>query len=93
MAQFKKILICLPDNLLKEVDYIVSVEKTSRSKFVRDAMKSYINERKKIEVRNKMVKGYTEMANVNVEFAEVCYYADCDQLLKYESRLGELEQS
>lgn len=93
MAQFRKILISLPDNLLKEVDYMVSVEKTNRSQFVREAMKSYIRERKKVEVRNVMMKGYMEMANVNVEFAEISFYADSDQLMKYEKRLGELEQS
>jgi len=91
LAQFKKILISLPDNLLKEVDYMVSLEKTSRSEFVREAMKLYIRERKKIEIRNWMMRGYTEMASVNTEFAEICFRADCDQLINYEKRLGELE--
>lgn len=87
----KKILISLPDNLLEEIDYIVSTEKTNRSKFVREAMKLHIRERKKIKVRERMKKGYQDMANVNVEFARICFSADCEQLLKYEQRLGELE--
>ena len=44
MAELKKILITLPDNLLKEIDHLVSVEKTNRSEFVREAMKLYLQD-------------------------------------------------
>ncbi|MCX7841740.1 MAG: ribbon-helix-helix protein, CopG family [Clostridia bacterium] len=91
MAELRKILISLPDNLLKEVDSIVSVEKTNRSEFVREAMKLYIRERRKIEMRDKMKKGYQEMAEINIKLAELFFEADNDQQSKYEERLGELE--
>ncbi|MCX7749021.1 MAG: ribbon-helix-helix protein, CopG family [Clostridia bacterium] len=90
MAQFKKILISLPDNLLKEVDSMVSIEKTNRSEFVREAMKLYIREKRKIEMRDQMKKGYQEMAEINLKLAEICFDADNDQQKKYEERLGEL---
>jgi len=45
LAQLKKILISLPDNLLKEVDSIVAMEKINRSEFVREAMKLYIRKK------------------------------------------------
>lgn len=91
MAELRKILISLPDNLLKEIDNIVSVEKTNRSEFVREAMKLYIREKRKIQMRDKMKKGYQEMAEINIKLAEMCMGADCDQQHKYEERLGELE--
>lgn len=91
MAELKKILICLPDNLLKEIDDIVSVEKTNRSEFVREAMRLYIREKRKMQMREKMKKGYMEMAEINIRLAELCMNADCDQQQKYEKRLGELE--
>ena len=50
MAELRKILISLPDNLLREIDNIVSVEKTNRSEFVREAMKLYIREKRKIQI-------------------------------------------
>ncbi len=87
----KKILISLPDNLLKEIDHIVSVEKTNRSEFVREAMKLYLREKRKIQMRDRMKKGYLEMAEINIGLAEMCFEADSDQQLKYEQRLGELE--
>ncbi len=92
MSELRKILISLPDNLLKEVDSIVSVEKINRSEFVREAMKLYIREKRKIEMRDKMKKGYQDMAEINAKLAEVCFDADNDQQQKYEERLGELER-
>lgn len=91
MAELRKILISLPDNLLKEIDSIVSVEKTNRSEFVREAMKLYIREKRKMQMRDKMKKGYQEMAEINIRLAELCMDADSDQQYKYEERLGELE--
>lgn len=91
MAELRKILISLPDNLLKEVDSIVSVEKTNRSEFVREAMRLYIRERRKIEMRDKMKKGYQEMAEINIKLAEIFFDVDNEQQNKYEERLGELE--
>ncbi len=93
MAELKKILISLPDNLLKEIDHIVSVEKTNRSEFVREAMKLYICEKRKMQMRDRMKRGYQEMAEINIRFAELCIDADCCQQQKYEERLGELEQT
>lgn len=91
MGEIRKVLISFPDNLLKEIDTIVSVEKINRSEFVRDAMKVYLRERRKVEMRDKLKKGYQEMAEINVKLTEVCMDADNDQQLYYEKRLGELE--
>lgn len=91
MAELRKILISLPDNLLKEVDTIVSVEKTNRSEFVRKAMKLYIREKRRLEMVDRMKKGYQEMAEINMKLSEMCFEADNDQQLKYEERLGELD--
>lgn len=92
MSELRKILISLPDNLLKEVDSIISVEKINRSEFVREAMKLYIREKRKIEMRDKMKKGYQEMAEINARLAEMCFDADSEQQQKYEERLRELER-
>jgi len=92
LSDLKKILVSLPDNLLKEVDEIVTVEKTNRSEFVRKAMKLYIREKRRIEMRDKMKKGYQEMADINAKLAEMCFEADNEQQQKYEDRLRELER-
>lgn len=91
MAESRKILISLPESLLKEVDSIVSIEKTNRSEFVRRTIQLYIRERRKIEVRDRLKKGYQEMAEINIRLSEIWFNVDNDLQLKYEERLGELE--
>lgn len=91
MAELKKILISLPNALLEEVDSIASIEKINRSEFVRQAMKLYIREKKKLKMRDSMKKGYQEMAEINLKLAEICLEADNEIQKKYEDRLAECE--
>ena len=93
MGQNKKILISIPDNLLEELDNMVSNEKTNRSMLIREAMNLYIKEKHKIELRDKMRIGYEEMAEINLRLAEDCLGADNDQQYRYEKRLGEMEET
>ena len=93
MAQYKKILISVPDNLLEELDIMVSNEKTNRSMIVREAMSLYIREKHKVEVSDKMKRGYEEMAEINLRLAEGCLGADNDQQSIYEEKLGEMEET
>jgi CopG family transcriptional regulator/antitoxin EndoAI len=93
LAQYKKIMISLPDNLLEEIDNMALSEKTNRSILVGEAMKFYIREKGKIELREKMKKGYEGMAEINLKLAEVCLKADNDQQQKYEEWLGEMEET
>ncbi len=91
MAELKKILVSLPDSLLQEVDEIVAIEKKNRSEFIREAMKLYIRERHRIEIREKMKKGYEEMARINSEMTEVGLESDVRVLEEYEAILSECE--
>jgi len=63
----------------QEVDSIVAMEKINRSEFVREAMKLYIREKRRIEMRDKLKKGYQQMAEINIKLAEICFEADNDQ--------------
>ena len=91
MAELKKILVSLPDSLLQEVDEIVAIEKKNRSEFIREAMKLYIRERHRIEITEKMKKGYEEMARINSEMTEVGLESDVRALEEYEAILSECE--
>lgn len=90
LSQLKKIMVSVPDNLLKEVDSIVSLDKINRSELVRKAMKLYIRERKQMELRDCMKNGYEQMAEINIKLAELCLEADNEQQQKYEQVLREL---
>jgi len=91
MADSKKILVNLPINLLEEVDDLVKEEKQNRSEFIREAMKLYLRERKKIRIREMMKKGYMEMGMVNLEMSEEGLESDSIFLEKYEKILAESE--
>lgn len=91
MSGTKKILVCLPDELLETVDLITTDDKMNRSQVVREAMRLYITERHKRLNRERMIYGYQEMASINSDIAEECYCADCEILCNYEKRLREME--
>jgi CopG family transcriptional regulator/antitoxin EndoAI len=89
MADLKKIIVSLPDNLLEEVDYFVALENKNRSEFIREAMKLYIRERERIRVREQLKAGYLKMADINKKFAEMGLCEDYRDFIIYETRLSE----
>ncbi len=91
MAESKRIIVSLPDSLLKEVDSIVSLERKNRSEFIREAMRLYIRERKKMEIREQLKKGYVEMAALNLALAEQNLTEDTLSFGHYGSRHAEGE--
>lgn len=91
MSRLKKILISLPDTLLNEVDNLATEQNINRSEFVREAMKLYIREKKKMELCARMKKGYEEMAQINLEIAGYCLSTDNIQQQSYEEKLAECE--
>ena len=62
-------MISLPQNLLQEVDGVARKEKSNRSELIREAMKLYLQERRKQSIRENMQKGYMEMAKINLNLA------------------------
>lgn len=76
MAETKRIMISLPNNLLTEVDGIVAMEKRTRSEFIREAMKLYLHERKKRQICDRMQKGYLEMAKLNLSLSKEAAFAE-----------------
>ena len=84
MTQVKRIMISLPDSLLAEVDGIVAAEQLNRSEFIREAMKLYINERKRRMLREQMKTGYLEMAGINLSLAVEQYDLEAEVTSSFE---------
>jgi CopG family transcriptional regulator/antitoxin EndoAI len=70
MASSKRIVVSVPDSLLREVDGLVAMERWNRSALVREAVRIYVEERKKRDMRQQMKRGYREMARINLTLAE-----------------------
>ena len=91
MSRQRKILISVPDSLLTEVDDFANSQNINRSEFIRDALRVYVKERKKLELYERMKKGYEEMAEINLDIAEYCVSADETQQKDYEVKLSECD--
>lgn len=70
MASSKRIVISVPDQLLREIDGLVAMERWNRSALIREAVRIYVEERKKRDMRERMKRGYEEMARINLTLAE-----------------------
>ena len=81
-------MISLPHNLLEEVDDIVASEKRTRSDFIREAMRLYLAEREKQQIREKMRKGYAEMAKLNLRFTNEAFEVENEANLIAELLVG-----
>ena len=54
-------------------------------------MKVYLRERRWLYTRECFLRGYEEMAELNLLLSEECTKADNEQMSKYELLLGEME--
>ena len=89
MAESRKIVIKLPEGMLKEFDEILKKDNKNRSEFIREAIILYIEEKKRLNLIDQMRKGYMEMAQLNVEISEMGFANDLEELKKYEAKLAE----
>lgn len=67
----EKIEFTLPDSLISEVDYIVNMENSNREDFAKAAFQFYITQKKRIDFKEYMIKGYKEMGQINLSLAEL----------------------
>ncbi|MBE3563605.1 MAG: ribbon-helix-helix protein, CopG family [Hydrogenibacillus schlegelii] len=65
----KRIVVSVPQDLLAEVDGLAERERSSRSAFIREAMRHYVWEKRKEHLRARMEAGYQEMARINLVMA------------------------
>lgn len=84
-------MISLPNNLLQEVDGFVQKGSGNRSQFIREAMKLYLKEKKRQEIREQMRNGYLEMSQINLELADEGISCDAKTINYYEDSLAECE--
>ncbi len=89
MTDSKRIMVYLPVSLLKEVDGITSSEKKNRSELVKEAMRFYLEEKRKVRLREQMRAGYLEMARINLALVNEFYYCEEEAGSLIEHRLTE----
>ena len=89
VAGAKKILVSVPYDMLEEIESLSKIDNINRSQLIREAMKLYINEKKKMHVREQMRRGYMEMAAINLTLAEEGLLAENQAYKQIEKKFSE----
>ena len=91
MANLKEIIITLPTNLLKEIDYYLERSNKDRNQFLSEAAENYLSRIKEDGVEAKMKYGYLEMAKLNLLFATENFSLENETFFNYEAKLAEYD--
>ncbi len=91
MANQKKVMVSLPNNLLQEIDGFVKDDSQDRSQFISSAMEEYIKQLRKNKVEQKMKDGYEEMSKLNLGLAMENFKLENSTFFYYEAYLAECD--
>jgi CopG family transcriptional regulator/antitoxin EndoAI len=89
VADSKRITVCFPVSLLEEMDLLIDAENKCRSELVREAMRFYLWEKRKLYLREEMRKGYQEMACLNLALVEEFCFCEEEAHLLTERKIME----
>ncbi|MBP2017064.1 CopG family transcriptional regulator/antitoxin EndoAI [Symbiobacterium terraclitae] len=70
MAASRRIVVTVPAPLLEQVDVLAAMAQTDRNALIHEALRIYVEERKKRDMRERMRRGYREMSRINLTLAE-----------------------
>ena len=87
MAETRRLAVGLPSSILEEVNLMLPMELENKSDFMLEAMKLFINEKKKTSLAERLKEGYKEMSQINLALAEIGLEQDNLDLIIYEARL------
>lgn len=85
----KEISLSLPDSLLSEIDFTARLEHNNRNDFIVQIVRSYLKEKRRLELKSAMQAGYLEMAEINLKIANDFLSTDETALYAYENFIGE----
>ena len=83
----KKMNVSVNGALLKRLSKIAKQKNVSCDELIESVLTDFANS----ELEEALKKGYTEMGEINLRLAEICFEADQTQLDSYEEKLSECE--
>lgn len=87
MAEIRSVAVSLPNGSIEEVNLMLPIEPDHKSDFMIEAMKLFINEKKKINLNERLKEGYKIMSKINLDLAEIGLEQDNIDLMIYEARI------
>ena len=76
MSEKKRIEVYVSRQLLEQVDDIAQRDQTNRSEVIREAMRQYLTDQRRQEIRTSMQQGYQEMARINLRIASESFFLE-----------------
>ncbi|HHY34338.1 MAG TPA: CopG family transcriptional regulator [Firmicutes bacterium] len=92
MSRMKRIVVGLPEEVLEDLDLLASGISGRRSELIREACVRYVDELKRIKLREQMKLGYQEMGELNVLLAEEMSRLVMDELAPAQLARGTPEE-
>lgn len=83
----KKMNVSVSGVLLKRISKIAKQKNVSCDELIESVLTEFADS----ELEEIFKKGYTEMGEINLRLAEICFEADQSQLDSYEEKLSECE--
>ena len=83
----KKMNVSVSGVLLKRISKIAKQKNVSCDELIESVLTDFADS----ELEEILKKGYTEMGEINLRLAEICFEADRAQLDSYEEKLSECE--
>jgi len=93
MSTSKKLVVNLSETLYIEFNKTLKKDSKKRSEFFREAIILYIEEKKRLSYIDEMKQGYLEMAELNLEIADMGFEIDIKDFKDYEVKLSESDLS
>jgi CopG family transcriptional regulator / antitoxin EndoAI len=72
----KRMVVYIPEQLLEQLDGVAQRGSANRSEVVREALRLYVTEQRKNEIRTRMQQGYLEMARLNLRLASEAFQVE-----------------
>ena len=93
MSTSKKLVINISKTLYTEFNKTLKKDYKKRSESFREAIILYIEEKKRLSYIDEMKQGYLEMAELNLEIADMGFEIDIKDFKDYEVKLSESDLS
>jgi metal-responsive CopG/Arc/MetJ family transcriptional regulator len=71
MSELRRVNVCFPGSLLLQVDSAVRHDRLSRSAWIREAVRRYLQEKSRQRRIAQMERGYPAMGEENLRLAEL----------------------
>ncbi|MGL4820488.1 MAG: antitoxin endoai [Bacilli bacterium] len=75
-SAFQEITLRLPKQIASELDCYFGEDKEERNKFILQATREYLREKRVRHIRESMRRGYMEMAKINLNLAVEAAHAE-----------------